>query len=135
MNVKVFDRLVEISRLPDSERKDAFSETASDDCLEYMRILDGLNEISVPASSASKKWAGRMRLMEAVESQQTPASVSWRFLTWARAAPMVATQQQSSPPRQPPPWPWRPVSPTARQRGAVCAGHRPGLTRSISGQR
>jgi hypothetical protein len=68
MNAQTFSRLIEISGLPDSERAAVLDSTYSEGVHDWLEVLNLLSHLQVPAPSASRKLAGRVLLLDAVES-------------------------------------------------------------------
>jgi hypothetical protein len=91
MNAQLLGRLVELSSLTGADLAAALATTSSDEEHSYLEMLDGLDRLSVPEPSASKKWNSRMQLLEAVEAYH-PASTQKtpRILAWVRAVPAAA---------------------------------------------
>jgi hypothetical protein len=90
MNAQTFGRLMEISILSDAERGAGFDRAHSEDVRDYLEILRRLSRLRVPAPAASKKWGGRLRLLDAVEAQRRPAAKGRRSgLAWLKLAPAV----------------------------------------------
>jgi hypothetical protein len=70
MNQATFSKLVELSHLPDAKREAAFDQAPLREIQDYLRALDLISSPRVPAPSASKKWAGRNELLQAVEADR-----------------------------------------------------------------
>jgi hypothetical protein len=88
MNAHTFSRLMEISILSDAERDAAFDRAQSEDVRDYLEILNGLSRLHIPAPSASRKWGGRLQLLDAVQAYRQPAASGRRGLfAWLRLAP------------------------------------------------
>ena len=81
MEQKVFSRLVELSCLPEGEMAAAIATAQPGEIRDYLDALNNLGRLQVPAPSASKKWAGRVALLEAVGSYHRPSrpafSMGW----------------------------------------------------------
>jgi hypothetical protein len=84
MNESTFSRLIELSYLSDAERDAALDRAQPQEVRDYLQALNFMGRLHVPEATPSKKWAGRVQLLEAVQTYHAKPGSGFVPMGWLR---------------------------------------------------